>query len=68
MAGFGMSATYHHIVMTMFVVVVCYVSVIMAQDIAPSPAMDTGAGLTLPVSGALLCSSVLVSLIALLLQ
>ncbi|KAL4308617.1 hypothetical protein GQ457_01G013930 [Hibiscus cannabinus] len=54
MAGFTTSATHHHIVMAMFVVVVCYASRIMAQDIAPSPAMDAGAGLTLPISGALL--------------
>ncbi|KAK8984695.1 hypothetical protein V6N11_020011 [Hibiscus sabdariffa] len=50
MAGFATSATHHHIVMAMFVVVVCYASGIMAQDIAPSPAMDAGAGLTLPIS------------------
>ncbi|KAK8490206.1 hypothetical protein V6N11_028921 [Hibiscus sabdariffa] len=50
MAGFATSATHHHIVMAMFVVVVCYASGIMAQSIAPSPAMDAGAGLTLPIS------------------
>ncbi|KAE8731188.1 hypothetical protein F3Y22_tig00002840pilonHSYRG00591 [Hibiscus syriacus] len=67
MAGFGVSATHHHIMVAMFVVVVCYVSRIMAQDIAPSPAMDTGSGLTFPASGVLLCSSMLVSLFAVLL-
>ncbi|KAK8494427.1 hypothetical protein V6N13_126058 [Hibiscus sabdariffa] len=68
MAGFATSATHHHIVMAMFVVVVCYASGIMAQSIAPSPAMDAGAGLTLPISGALLCSSMLVSLMAVFLR
>ncbi|KAE8683598.1 hypothetical protein F3Y22_tig00111199pilonHSYRG00081 [Hibiscus syriacus] len=67
MAGFGTSATHHHIMMAVFVVV-CYVSGVMAQDINPSPAMDTGAGLTFPASGVLLCSSMVASLIAALLQ
>ncbi|XWS56240.1 hypothetical protein CRYUN_Cryun09bG0068900 [Craigia yunnanensis] len=66
MARFGTSAA--QIVMAMFVVALFFVSGIMAQDIAPSPAMDTGAGFTFPVSGVLVCSSVLVSLIALLLR
>ena len=66
MARLGTSAT--QIVMAMFVVALFYISGIMAQDIAPSPAIDTGAGFTLPVSGVLVCSSILVSLIALLLQ
>ncbi|OMO70195.1 hypothetical protein COLO4_28708 [Corchorus olitorius] len=66
MARFGSSST--QVVMAMFVVVLFYVSGIMAQNIAPSPAMDTGAGISLPVSGVVACSSILVSLIALLLQ
>ncbi|EOY09380.1 hypothetical protein QQP08_017023 [Theobroma cacao] len=66
MAWFGTSAA--HILLAMFVVALFYVSGIMAQDIAPSPAMDTGAGISLPVTGVLVCSSILASLIALLLQ
>ncbi|XVF07291.1 hypothetical protein REPUB_Repub06bG0125600 [Reevesia pubescens] len=66
MARFGISAA--QIVMAMFVVALFYVSGIMAQDIAPSPTMDTGAGFTLLVSGVLVSSSILVSFIALLLQ
>ncbi|XVF75833.1 hypothetical protein PTKIN_Ptkin13bG0218600 [Pterospermum kingtungense] len=66
MAPFGTSAA--QIVMAMFVAALFYVSGIMAQDIAPSPAMDTGAGFTLLVSDVLVCSSILVSLMALLLQ
>ncbi|XWS66392.1 hypothetical protein CRYUN_Cryun05aG0195400 [Craigia yunnanensis] len=48
MARLGTSAT--QIVMAMFVVALFYVSGGMAQDISPSPAIDTGAGFTLPVS------------------
>lgn len=66
MASSGTSSA--HIVMAMFVVALFYVSGVMAQDIAPFPTMDTGAGFTLPISGVLVCSSMLVSLIALLLQ
>ncbi|XXG46191.1 hypothetical protein AAC387_Pa02g1104 [Persea americana] len=41
-------------------------SVASAQDsaAAPSPGMDAGSGFSLPVSGALLCSSLLFSILA----
>ncbi|XVF56085.1 hypothetical protein PTKIN_Ptkin06aG0088400 [Pterospermum kingtungense] len=49
MAGFGVS-TANIVMAILFVVAVFYVSGIMAQDIAPSPAMDTGSGFIFPVS------------------
>ncbi|MFQ6666822.1 hypothetical protein Gotur_033040 [Gossypium turneri] len=64
MARIGTSAA--HIVLAIFAVAMFVVSGTMAQDIAPSPAMATGAGSALPVSAVFLCSSMLVSLIALL--
>nr|DAD29809.1 TPA_asm: hypothetical protein HUJ06_031277 [Nelumbo nucifera] len=52
------------------VVAVFSAAAVTAQDgdLAPSPAMATGAGLALPVSGAIICSSLLLSLAALLNQ
>uniref|UniRef100_A0A6N2K306 Uncharacterized protein n=1 Tax=Salix viminalis TaxID=40686 RepID=A0A6N2K306_SALVM len=41
---------------------------VMAQNIAPTPAMDAGAGLELPISMAVISSSMMLSLLALLLQ
>ncbi|XAR69435.1 hypothetical protein NMG60_11001007 [Bertholletia excelsa] len=45
-----------------------YWSAAAAQSIAPSPAMDTGAGAELPGIGALIFSSLVVSLVTLLLR
>ncbi|OVA12265.1 hypothetical protein BVC80_1779g39 [Macleaya cordata] len=58
--------------LVIFVAVALFsVSAVTAQSsesIAPSPGMDAGAGYTTPVSGAFICSSLLLSLIAFLLQ
>ncbi|KAH1090496.1 hypothetical protein J1N35_017753 [Gossypium stocksii] len=56
MARIGTSAA--HIVLAIFAVAMFVVSGTMAQDIAPSPAMATGAGSALPVSAVFLCSSI----------
>ncbi|GKV25765.1 hypothetical protein SLEP1_g35159 [Rubroshorea leprosula] len=69
MANFGSLSTTHVMVMVM-VAVLCYVSGIAAGqglDIAPLPGMETGAGFSLLVPRALVWSSVLGSLVALLL-
>ncbi|KAG6743831.1 hypothetical protein POTOM_052534 [Populus tomentosa] len=63
MAQFGGSFT--HVVMAMVVVALLRVCGVMAQDIAPPPAMDTGAGLELPLSMAVISSSMIFSLLAL---
>ncbi|MBA0740042.1 hypothetical protein Gogos_013265 [Gossypium gossypioides] len=57
MARIGTSAA--HIVLAIFAVAMFAVSGTMAQDIAPSPAMATGAGSALPLSAVFLCSSML---------
>ncbi|KAF9679685.1 hypothetical protein SADUNF_Sadunf06G0040200 [Salix dunnii] len=41
---------------------------VMGQTIAPTPAMDAGAGLELPISMAVISSSMILSLLALMLQ
>ncbi|OAY43171.1 hypothetical protein MANES_08G048100v8 [Manihot esculenta] len=55
------------------VVVACFASVFLAAAnvsaqtaLAPAPSMDTGAGFSLPMSGAVVASSLLLSLFALL--
>ncbi|OAY40535.1 hypothetical protein MANES_09G029700v8 [Manihot esculenta] len=62
MAEFG--ASFAHMVMLLVPLFLVYTRGVMPQDIAPSPAMDTGAALALPVSVALMCSSLIVSLFA----
>ncbi|KAJ7972246.1 putative Transmembrane protein [Quillaja saponaria] len=60
-----------HVLMVTMVVSLFYVTQIVAQklEIAPTAALQTGAGFALPVTGAaLFCSSVLVSLLAFVLQ
>lgn len=54
-----------HALMLM-VVSLCFVTQIMAQGlgIAPLPALEAGAAFSLPVSGAVICYSMLASLIA----
>ncbi|KAL9336294.1 hypothetical protein Peur_070782 [Populus x canadensis] len=66
MARFGGSFT--HIVMAMVVVALLRICGVMAQDIAPTPAMDTGAGLELPLSMAVISSSMIFSVLALMLH
>jgi hypothetical protein len=66
MARFGGSFT--RIVMAMVVVALLHSCGMMAQSIAPTPAMDAGAGLELPVSMAIISSSMILSLLALMLQ
>lgn len=39
-------------------------SATMAQELAPAPSPDQGAAYSLPVSGAIMCSSLMVSLLA----
>ncbi|PSS21153.1 RNA-binding protein like [Actinidia chinensis var. chinensis] len=57
------------ILIAMAMVLIC-ASAVAAQggSIAPSPAMDTGAGFALPVYGTLIYSSLLFSLVALFLH
>ncbi|KAK8554216.1 hypothetical protein V6N12_031185 [Hibiscus sabdariffa] len=62
MAEIGSCAS--HIVATIFVVAMLLLSGTLAQDIAPSPAIETGAASALPASGLFLCSSMLLALIA----
>lgn len=69
MAHFGTS----QVNIKMFILVVAMavllqVSVVLAQDSALAPLPDTGDALALPVSGELICFSVLFSLIAVLFQ
>ncbi|KAH8485613.1 hypothetical protein H0E87_027160 [Populus deltoides] len=63
MTRFGGSFT--HIVMAMVVVALLRICGVMAQDISPTPAMDTGAGLELPLSMAVISSSMIFSVLAL---
>lgn len=64
MASFGASAA--HILIVMLVAMLCMTNVVMAQQaVAPSPALETGTGFASSVSGALIFSSVLVSVFAL---
>ena len=64
MASSGISAT--HILTVMLVAMLCFMTKTMAQGaVAPSPALETGAGFASSVSGALFCSSILASLLAL---
>lgn len=67
MAQFG--SIFGHIAVIM-IMALFYISATMAQDsiAAPLPAMDAGAGFSLPVSQALIVSSVLGSLAALVLH
>ncbi|GFY80590.1 hypothetical protein Acr_01g0003990 [Actinidia rufa] len=67
MAHFGTSSI--QFLIAMAIALICALTV-MAQDssIAPSPAMDTGAGFALLVYGTLICSSLLFSLVALFLH
>lgn len=69
MAHFGTS----QVNIKMFILVVAMaallqVSVVLAQDSALAPLPDTGDAFALPVSGELICFSVLFSLIAVLFQ
>nr|DAD42329.1 TPA_asm: hypothetical protein HUJ06_000559 [Nelumbo nucifera] len=54
--------------LVVLVVAIFSIAAVAAQDsiLAPSPAMATGAGNALPVSGAIICSSLLFSLFAVL--
>ncbi|KAJ6750894.1 hypothetical protein OIU85_001432 [Salix viminalis] len=54
--------------MAIFFVVAMYAATVTAQDLAmaPAPAMDRGAACSLGRSGAVLCSTLLLSLLALL--
>lgn len=66
MAQFG--GSFVHIVIAMVVVALLHSCGMMAQSIAPTPAMDAGAGFELPVSMAIISSSMILSLLALMLQ
>ncbi|GAA0183893.1 hypothetical protein LIER_31230 [Lithospermum erythrorhizon] len=68
MAFFGNSANTNIIVF--LAMASLYISAVMAQDsaMAPSPTMVTGDGFALPISGALVCSSMLIALVALMFQ
>lgn len=57
-------ASFPHIAMVVFALLV-FTGGAIAQDIAPTPVMDTGVASALPVSVALTCFAVLVSLFAL---
>ncbi|KAG5552407.1 hypothetical protein RHGRI_010474 [Rhododendron griersonianum] len=69
MAHLGTSAIQILVAVTMALLCASVVAA-AAQDgsIAPMPALETGVGFKLPVSGTLICSSVLFSLAALLLH
>lgn len=68
MASFG-SFTANILVSVMFIGMFC-VTTIVAQDsgIAPAGQLEAGDGFALPVSKMVLCSSVLVSLVAFMLK
>ncbi|KAJ6741858.1 PROTEIN putative-RELATED-RELATED [Salix viminalis] len=66
MARFG--GSFVRTVIAMVVVASLHNGGVMAQNIAPTPAMDAGAGLELPISMAVISSSMMLSLLALLLQ
>ncbi|KAK7345080.1 hypothetical protein VNO77_15487 [Canavalia gladiata] len=68
MAPFG--SINANILMALMFVCLCFVTNIMAQDseIAPTGQMEAGAGFDLLVSKVVLCSSVLASLVAFMLQ
>ena len=55
----------HFLVLLVLITLLC-VTKIMAQDIAPTSGLETGSGVALSFSGALTCSSVIISLFALL--
>lgn len=65
MASVGTSVS--HILVVLLVAMLCFMAkTTMAQGaVAPSPALETGAGFASSVSGALICSSILASLFAL---
>lgn len=68
MATFGVSAAQFFMVL-MIVGMFCVTNTV-AQDseIAPTSQLETGAGFALPVSGVTLCSSVLASIVAFMMQ
>ena len=68
MAPFGRFTA--EILMTVMIVGMFCVTNIVAQDseIAPTGQLETGAGFALPVSAVIMCSSVLASLVAFMLQ
>ena len=67
MARFG--GSFVRTVIAMVVVASLHNGGVMAQNnIAPTPAMDAGAGLELPISMAVISSSMMLSLLAFLLQ
>ncbi|KAG5252843.1 hypothetical protein IMY05_001G0050200 [Salix suchowensis] len=63
MAQFGGSSS-RIVVVVVVVAWLCNCGVV-AQDIAPTPAMDAGAGLELPLSMAVISTSMIFSLLAL---
>ncbi|GMN54803.1 hypothetical protein TIFTF001_023936 [Ficus carica] len=67
MASFGTSAAKKTLYLMVVSLLLCMTK-IMAQDLAtpPAPGLQAGAGIFLPVSGALICLSVLISLVTLL--
>ncbi|KAG2687015.1 hypothetical protein I3843_09G034800 [Carya illinoinensis] len=70
MAWLGSSTTVLHIHTLMVLVSFCFVATIMAQDvrIAPMAGLETGAGFSLPVAGAVICSSMLATFVSFLLH
>ncbi|TKY62588.1 hypothetical protein E2542_SST12446 [Spatholobus suberectus] len=68
MATFGGNAA--HFLMAVMVLGLFYVTNTVAQQsvIAPTSQMETGAGFVLSVSGVTLCSSVLASVVAFMMQ
>lgn len=69
MAQSGSSSLAHIMMAIMVVGLFCFTRIV-AQDsgIAPTPPLEAGDGFALPVSGVVLCSSLLISLVAFLLQ
>lgn len=70
MAHLGTSAIQILVAVTMAALLCASMVAAAAQDssIAPLPALETGVGFKFPVSGTLICSSVLFSLVALFLH
>lgn len=68
MASFGTSAASKILVLMAALTLFHCMTKITAQDLAtpPTPGLETGAGISPLVSGALICSYVLISLVALL--
>lgn len=69
MAQNGSSSSAHILMAIMVVALFCFTKIVAKDSaIAPTPPLEAGDGFALPVSGMALCSSLLVSIVAYMLQ